>query len=350
MNLYKSLIKPFLFTQDAEKVHEKALKTGEFLGNSSIGKKFTATLFNYQDPKLEKIINGIKFKNPIGLAAGFDYNGNLAEILSYVGFGFNTVGTVTAKAYEGNKKPRLGRLPNSKSLFVNKGFKSLGADAVYEKILKKDLSNGVVGISVGSTNIPEIDTKTKAIDDYLYTFNKFKDLESIKYFELNISCPNTSMKEPFSNPKNFMDLVKEIAGLNIKMPIYVKMASENSKEETINLAEIALENNLQGIILSNLVKDRSNKLLKPEELQKFENKKGNFSGKPVKENSINLVNAIRKEFGKDITIIGVGGIFSYEDAKHYFDSGADLVQLITGMVFEGPSLICNINKKLSYYA
>lgn len=344
---YKNLIKPLLFQLDAEFVHEAALKTGEILGTSTLAKKLISHFYNYQNQKLEKTVNGIKFKNPVGLAAGFDYNGNLAEVLSYSGFGFNTVGTVTAKPYAGNQKPRLGRLPLSKSLFVNKGFKSLGADMVYEKLQQKSLSNGVVGVSVGSSNISEIDTTTKAIDDYLYTFAKFKDFVGIKYFELNISCPNTAVKEPFSTVENFTLLVKAISALRITKPIYIKMANEQTVQHTLELTKIGLENGIQGVVLANLVKNRENSYLNSSELKKFDQLQGNFSGKPTTHNALNLVSAVRHEFGKDVTIIGVGGIFSYEDAVKYFAAGADLIQLITGMVYEGPALIGEINKKLA---
>ncbi len=142
---------------------------------------------------------GIKFSNPIGLSAGFDYDGHMAKVMKYVGFGFNTVGTVTARPWAGNSPPRLARLPKSRSLLVNKGFKNEGAEKIAQRLDKKDLTGHTVGISVGSV--------TDNIDDYLFVFNVFRDKKYVSYFELNISCPNIAVKI------NFRELVKAVASL-----------------------------------------------------------------------------------------------------------------------------------------
>jgi dihydroorotate dehydrogenase subfamily 2 len=344
--IYKNFLKPILFLFDAEFIHNRFLLLGNLLGKNKAGRNIIRSLFYYSNKKLVKEIDGITFSNPVGLAAGFDYNGDLAEIMHDVGFGFNSVGTVTAKPYEGNQKPRLSRLPKSKSLLVNKGFKSLGADAIYKKISKMNLTNLVVGVSVGSSNLCEVNTIKKAISDYIYTFNKFKSLNSIKYFELNISCPNTKFKEPFSNTKNFKLLINQIKKLKINKPIYVKMPNEKSIKEILELSQLIYENKLQGVILSNLVKSRKNKYLNKKELKEIKHLKGNFSGLPTKENSTKLIKEVKKNFGNKLTIIGVGGVMSYDDAREKFDAGADLIQLITGMIYEGPQLVAQINKKL----
>lgn len=347
-SLYLTFFKPIAFFLDAEFVHDKITQIGESLENFPF---LVESLFCYKDKKLQKRIAGITFENPIGLAAGFDYDGHLAAVLKHVGFGFNTIGTVTALPYEGNKKPRLLRLPKSKSLLVNKGFKSQGAKKIEERLdskyKNKKIKGNILGISVGSTNIPQINTINKAIKDYLFTFSIFKNKKYVKYFELNISCPNTSMTQGFTDPKNFEKLVKALKRLSIKKPIFVKMPNEISFKKSDKLIEIALKNKISGFIFSNLVKDRNNKFLKKEELKKVKNLKGNFSGKPAFENSNNLIKHARKKFGKKIVIIGTGGIFNAKDAKEKLDSGADLVQLITGMIYEGPQLIGEINKELA---
>ena len=341
--LYKTLFKPIAFQIDPEVVHDMMTWTGERLENQ---KTILSGLFAYQHPSLKKKVLGMTFDNPIGLAAGFDYDGHLAQVMKHVGFGFNTVGTVTAGSYEGNPKPRLGRLPKSKSLLVNKGFKSEGADKIAARLDKKKLNNHTVGISIGSTNSPKINTISKAVDDYLYTFELFKNRKYVKYFELNISCPNTAFPESFVISKNFEQLVKAISKVNLRQPIFVKMPNELGNSETGKIISTALKYGIQGFIFSNLVKDRKNPALDLQEIKKFEDKKGNFSGKPTFNNSNSLIAYSRKKFGKDIAIIGCGGVFGYEDAMTKFASGADLVQLITGMIFQGPQIAGEICTQL----
>lgn len=345
---YKNIIKPLAFRQDAEHVHNNISRLGEFLGSSKVAKDVTSKIFSYSNEALHKKVLGIEFKNPIGLAAGFDYDGHLAEFLPSIGFGFNTVGTVTAQPYEGNAYPRLGRLPKSKSLLVNKGFKSEGASAVAKRLDNKDFRHhGTLGLSVGSTNIPQIDTPTKAIDDYLTTFNVFKDKDYVKYFELNISCPNISLKGIFTDENFISELAHAVNSLNLTKPIFVKMHNEISHEKSDALVKVFLKFSISGFIFSNLVKDRANKFLNREEVESIKDLKGNFSGKPCFDNSNSLIRHTRSEFANDVSIVGCGGVFSAKDAKAKLNAGADLVQLITGTVYEGPQLVGEINKSLS---
>lgn len=344
---YKYIIKPILFKFDAESVHNLFSTVGEFLGSYKFTRNLTSLLFEYKNPKLEKTIDGIKFPNPIGLAGGFDYDGHLAAIMKSVGFGFNTVGTVTAKEYTGNTKPRLARLPKSKSLLVNKGFKSEGVNKVLKRLDSMDLNDITLGLSVGSSNVPEVNTIQKAIDDYIYTFKKVKDKKYIKYLELNISCPNTEMKESFANKENLRLLLETVDKLNITKPIYIKMANELSILEMEKLVEISLKFScIKGFIFSNLVKDRTNSAFDKDEIKSVENLKGNFSGKPTQKNSNDLISHMSKKFGNKTTIIGCGGIFSAKDAKEKLDNGAKLVQMITGMIYEGPQVVGEINRAL----
>ncbi len=325
--IYQKIIKPVLFKFDAELVHNFISVIGESLENFP----------------LEKIFGEMKFPNPVGLAAGFDYNGHLAQVMHKIGFGFNTVGTVTAKAYEGNPKPRLGRLPNSQSLLVNKGFKSEGVIKVDERLSQKNLKNIVLGISIGASNLPEINSINRAIDDYLYTFEYLKNKDYVKYFELNISCPNTAMPENFTLPKNLELLVKKI---KVNKPIYVKMPNEILPENLDPLIKISLKYGAAGFIFSNLVKDRNNKFLDKSEVQMIKNLKGNFSGKPCFEGSNKLIKYVSGKYGKDCVIIGCGGVFTVQDALEKFKAGANLIQMITGMVYQGPQIVAEINRGL----
>jgi len=309
-------------------------------------RKITSSIFSYKNESLEQNIDGILFANPIGLSAGFDYNGYMVQIMKDVGFGFNSVGTVTAKSYQGNKPPRLARLPKSKSLFVNKGFKSEGVKIVEKRLSAINLENNTIGVSVGSSNIPTINTVSKAIDDYIQTFSQLKDKNYIKYFELNISCPNASMSKGFGDSNNLKQLLTEVSALKISKPIYIKMANEVETENVDKLVQLGISKNINGFIFSNLVKDRKNPTLVKSEIAKFEGLKGNFSGKPTQANSNKLIKHVYKNFGKETIIIGCGGVFNANDAYEKIKCGASLVELITGMIFEGPQLIGEINKGL----
>ena len=342
--LYKNLIKPALFQFDAEFVHNMMTQIGEGLENQ---KWLLSFLLSREEKTIKKNILGLEFENPVGLAAGFDYNGHLAKVMKHVGFGFNTVGTVTAQKYEGNKPPRLARLTQSKSLLVNKGFKSDGAEAIAKRLDGKNIEGHLIGISVGSSNVPNVNTINKAIDDYLETFRIFKDKPYVKYFELNISCPNTAMAESFSNPKNFKELVHAVASCNITQPIFVKMPNEIDLNESDALVRLAIENGIRGFIFSNLVKDRNNRVFDKKEIARFKDVKGNFSGKPTAENSKRLIKRARGVFGNNVVIVGCGGIFSANDARERLSAGADLIQLITGMIYEGPQLIGEINEGIN---
>lgn len=347
--VYQKIIKPLLFKFDAEMVHDATSVLGEWMGESEIVKQLLKSLFSFENPALSQTIGGVKFPNPIGLSAGFDYDGHLAGVMKPIGFGFNTVGTVTAKPYEGNPKPRLGRLPNSKSLLVNKGFKSSGVVAVARR-LDQNLPAGrqgtddiTLGISIGSSNIPEVDTISKAIDDYLFSLDYLKAKKYIKYFELNISCPNTAMPESFTSPKNLKSLLSKI---ECKKPLFIKMPNELPIEKIYELVKLSLKFPITGFIFSNLVKDRKNKHLHSQEIKKWEGFKGNFSGKPTAENANRLIACVSKKYGKDCKIIGCGGVFNAQDAYEKIQAGANLIQMITGLVFEGPQVVGEINRGL----
>ncbi len=347
--LYRNILKPGLFAVDAEVVHDAFTTIGEAIGNREWALGMTEKLLAYGNPGLKKKVLGVEFPNPVGLAAGFDYNGHMARVMKAVGFGFNTVGTVTARPYEGNTKPRLGRLPKSQSLLVNKGFKSDGAEHVMRTLdghMRGTRDEHVIGISVGSSNVAEVNTINKAIDDYLFTFEVFKNKPYVKYWELNVSCPNTAMKETFADPINFAKLVAQVAKLKLKQPVFVKMANEIELAHSTELVACGVQKEIRGYIFSNLVKKRDNPGFDRKEMEKIKDLKGNFSGKPTTENALNLVKHARKKFGQDIAIIGLGGIFTPQDAKAYFEAGADLVQLITGMIYQGPQLAGEICQKL----
>jgi len=337
-----------LFLFPADDVHTFFLKTGNFLGRNKILRKITKKVFSYKNNILSQNILGIKFKNPIGLAAGFDYDADLINILPSVGFGYHTIGTVTYLPYEGNPRPMLGRLPKSKSLLVNKGFKSMGLSSVLKKI-NKNKKRIPFGLSIGSTNQP-YNKIEETIDDVCLSFQMALQEDYFDYFELNISCPNLinveGLKDKFDEPIGFGMLLNKLSYLNINKPFFIKMYLEKSVPNTLALCEVANSYKfVSGFVFSNLVKDRSNPAFDKEEIEHAG--RGNFSGKPTEKITNNLISEVYKKYKNRFIIIGCGGIFTGADAYEKIKRGATLVQMITGMIYEGPSQIGNINKELA---
>lgn len=347
--MYRKIIKLILFKYPADDVHNFFLKTGNYFGSKNFIKKFIGKILIYKNSILNQKILGINFDNPVGLAAGFDYDADLIDILPSVSFGFHTVGSVTHLPYAGNPAPMLGRLPKSKSLLVNKGFKSMGMDSVLKKIGKRREDIIPLGISIGSTNMLYNKIEDMA-DDVHASFDEAVRSKYFDYFELNISCPNLinieNLKDKFDDPIGFSILLNNLSYLNINRPLFIKMHAEKSVEETLSLLDIAKDYKwINGVIMSNLVKNRENVYLDKEEVKLAG--KGNFSGKPTEALSNNLITEIYKKYKDRFIIIGCGGIFSGRDAYEKIKRGASLVQMITGMVYEGPSVIGKINKDLS---
>lgn len=341
--LYRNAVKPVFFQIDAESVHIGMVGMGEFFGKMVPAKSVLNSFFAYHDQKLEQTIAGIHFPNPIGLAAGFDFEARLTQILCDVGFGFQTVGTITAEPYGGNTKPRLGRLPKSQSLLVNKGYKNLGIDATIEKLKHKHFSIPV-GFSIGSTNRAYKDDKEQ-IENFIISFEKAeKELHNISHYELNISCPNLSTGEPFTTPAKLTALLKEVEKLKLSRPVFIKMPTDIPVTASNALLKAADKYSIAGVVIGNLTKDRKNPDLDPEEVTRAT--KGNFSGKPTEKRTNNLLKFGYKTYGKRFIFIGCGGVFTAEDAYRKIKLGASLVEMITGMIYQGPQVIGEINKGL----
>ena len=282
----------------------------------------------------------------MGLSAGFDYNGNLTGILPSVGFGWHTIGTVTLQPYAGNQKPRLGRFPKSQALLVNKGLKNIGAVEIIKKLKNVEFKIPT-GISIASTN-KHFNTPKLQIADIIECFKLFeKSKVKHAYYELNISCPNTFGGEPFNTTERLEALLHALDSLKIKRPVYVKMPIDQSEKETLQLLKVIDKHKIAGVIMGNLTKDKTNPAVDPQEVEQWHNKRGNLSGKPTFERSNALIALTKKHFKNRFTIIGTGGIFTPEDAQKKIELGADLVQLITGMIYKGPQLIGSINRELA---
>lgn len=344
---YRNLVKRFLFLFDPEFVHEFIVSLGEKVGCFVISRNLMKKIFYVRRKSLIQEVAGINFQNPIGLAAGFDYQAKLTKILPSLSFGFQTIGTITNHPYSGNPKPLLGRLPKSKSLMVNKGFKNPGIKEVIKKLQK----NGFiipVGISIGKTNTTKDETQGEAVEDILSTFKAVeKSRINLSYYELNISCPNLFGNVNFYPPENLKQLLKAVTDLRLKKPLFIKMPIEQTDEETIKMLDVIVDFPVTGVIFGNLQKNRKDKALNQDEVKKFP--VGNFSGKPTEQRSNELIELSYKKYGKKLVIIGCGGIFNAQDAYKKIRLGATLVQLITGLIFEGPQLIAQINIDLDKF-
>ncbi|MBI5127482.1 dihydroorotate dehydrogenase (quinone) [Candidatus Roizmanbacteria bacterium] len=343
---YQNFIKWIFFLLYPEVIHNIMVFTGELIGKFPLS-KFASGLIIYKDHTLHQKISDINFDSPVGLAAGFDYNANLTQTLYFLNFGFQSVGTITNLPYEGNPHPRLGRLIKSRSLMVNKGFKNKGAVIISQQ-LKKLHFKIPVGVSIGMTHSENIKTIQEAVKDVINTFNIFEK-SGIKnsYYELNISCPNLvhAKNISFYPPNNLDFLLFSVDKLKLKKPVYIKMPIEKTNSEVISMLEIIVKHkSIKGVIFGNLLKNRKDPSLIPAEVKKF--KVGNFSGKPTEKRSNELIKLAYKKYKSRLVIIGCGGIFSAEDAYKKIKLGASLVQLITGMIFQGPQLVSQINLEL----
>ncbi|MDA3854756.1 MAG: quinone-dependent dihydroorotate dehydrogenase [Candidatus Woesearchaeota archaeon] len=337
--LYKYIFKPVFFLFDPEFVHDAAIFIGKFLGSNFITRGFVSLLFDYSDLKLKQRILGIDFRNPLGLAAGFDKDANIIPIISEVGFGFSEVGSITKNPYDGNEGKRLYRLKKSKSLIVNYGLKNKGADFIYSKLQGKKFEIPV-GISIAKTNCKETVDKKIGILDYRYTLEKFRDFGD--YFTINISCPNAYGGEPFTSPDSLADLLKGISKVKKVKPIFLKLPADISKKDLDVIIKISDKFDIDGFVATNLTKNRKNKKIIDSNVPKI----GGISGKVVSDLTDDVIAYLYKKTKGEKIIIGCGGIFSAKDAYKKIRLGASLLQMITGMIYEGPSVISEINRGL----
>ncbi len=339
--IYKFFLRRILFKFDSETIHEIMVKGGEIIGSTKLVRGIVSGGLKADLPSVSQTIDQLKFVYPVGLAAGFDYEARLTKSLAPWGFGFQTVGTITNKAYGGNPKPMLGRLPKSKSLLVNKGFKNPGAEVIVKKLapISFDIP---VGISIGRTNSRELVDQQQSVEDIVKAFSRF-EISEVKhaYYELNISCPNLFGNVEFYSTKNLSQLLDAVDNLKLSRPVFVKMPIDKSEAETLKMLSVISKFQINGVIFGNLQKNRQHPSLDQIEVAKFA--KGNFSGKPTFEDSNRLIKLAYKHYKDRFVIIGCGGIFSAEDAYEKIKNGATLVQLITGLVYQGPQLVMEIN-------
>lgn len=341
--LYKNVCRPLLFLFDPELVHDTFILLGEFLGRYRVSRRIVKNLFYFEDKSLSQEIWGMKFKNPIGLAAGFDKDGRVNGIMESVGFGFSEVGTVTFKSYQGNPKPRLKRLPKSKGLLVYYGLKNIGADKISLNISKSASLIPKV-VSIGRTNSAKTLSLDEGIKDYLNCLKVFEDGNFKGLYEINISCPNVfGRSDDFMVPDNLSLLLKKIFDLKTTNRVFIKMPINLPWEKFKILLDVIMLFPVSAVVIGNLNKNKDSAVLKD---KLYSEARGGISGELTKKLSNELISKTRTYCGERLKIIGVGGIFSAEDAYEKIKRGASLVELITGMIYEGPQLVGEINKKL----
>ncbi len=340
--MYKFLIRPILFLIDPESVHHFTFRFIQLVSLLPGVKPLLRQLFTLDHPKLEKRILGLTFKNPVGLAAGFDKDAKLINELGCFGFGFIEIGTVTPRAQTGNEKPRLFRLPADQALINRMGFNNEGASAAVER-LKKRSSTVLVGGNIGKNKITANDQAAGDYVDCLEALDPYVD-----YFVVNVSSPNTpglrelQEKEPL---KKLLSQVKQLSQTKVKpKPILLKIAPDLTIGQLDDIVEILKATGTDGVIATNTTLSREG-LSTSDELIK-EIGAGGLSGKPLQAKSNEVIKYLRSQLGPGYPIIGVGGILTPEDAVEKLLAGADLIQVYTGFVYEGPAFVKRINQRL----
>lgn len=339
--MYK-LIRPLLFSIDAEKIHHLVFKMLQIKGKVPGFQALLKKIFDNKSYRLQCTFAGITFKNPVGLAAGFDKNALLIDELACFGFGFIEIGTLTPKPQPGNDKPRLFRLPDDQALINRMGFNN---DGVLEAVrrLKKRKSNVIVGGNIGKNkSTPNED----ALHDYAYCFEHLYPY--VDYFVINVSSPNTPGLRELQEKEPLRKLIQHIKDLsNAKpkaKPVLLKIAPDLTTGQLEDIVDILKETKLDGVIATNTTISREGLVTSKDELEKLGS--GGLSGKPLTKRSLEIVRHLRNKLGSDFLIIGSGGIMTPQDAVDRLNAGADLIQVYTGFIYEGPGLVKRILERL----
>ncbi|OYX53402.1 dihydroorotate dehydrogenase (quinone) [Candidatus Saccharibacteria bacterium 32-50-13] len=345
--IYRHIAKPILFRFQPDEVHHGLVALAVFLQRFSLVRWLLPRLIAHYEDRLRVEVAGLKFRNPIGLSAGFDKNVELVPMMKAVGFGFMEGGTVTNREAAGNPRPWFFRLPHTKSLVVHAGLANQGVERIASRIdnYKDDtLVDFPLFVSVAHSNVPEVADEATMIEDCLRAIKRLADLEQPSALTLNISCPNTCGGEPFVNPEPLDRLLERIDELQLKMPLFVKLPSYLDPIKLSNLMKVLAEHQVSGVVACNLAKTRDTVDVRDGLTDDI---RGGLSGKPVQQLSDRMIEQIYREYGDRFVIIGVGGVFSAEDAYRKIKLGASLIQMITGVIFQGPQVVGTINHELA---
>ena len=335
--MYKIILRPLLFTFDPEKVHHFIFKMLGFLFQIPGVSALLGSSYKILDPRLEREVFGIKFKNPVGLAAGFDKNAHLYKELDALGFGFIEIGTVTPQPQPGNEKKRLFRLKEDKAIINRMGFNNEGVVAAVKRLRKN--KNVLIGGNIGKNKITP---NENAVDDYLICFNSL--FEYVDYFVVNVSSPNTPNLRELQDKEPLTKLLKTLQQENNSRsrskPVLLKIAPDLTNTQLLEIIDIVIETKIAGVIATNTTISREGLV------SSNKSEVGGLSGLPLKDRSTEVIRFLSEKSHRAFPIIGVGGIHSPEDALEKLRAGASLVQLYTGFIYEGPGLIKAINKKI----
>lgn len=339
--MYKLFLQPLLFQIDAEKAHHITFSLVKFLFKIPFVSSIFKAIYHYENPVLEREVFGLKFKNPVGLAAGFDKNAVLVDELSTMGFGFIEIGTLTPKAQAGNDKPRLFRLKEDEALINRMGFNNEGVKEAVLK-LKQRKSDILIGGNIGKNKVTP---NENAVDDYLICFHELFDV--VDYFVVNVSSPNTPNLRALQEKEPLKNLLQTLQVENEKRPkskpILLKIAPDLTESQLDDIIEIVQDTHIAGVIATNTTISREGLVSK----ESLKTEMGGLSGKPVEKRSTEVIRYLSEKSNKSFPIIGVGGIHSPEDAIEKLNAGASLVQIYTGFIYEGPALASEINKVIA---
>ncbi|MDC1259103.1 quinone-dependent dihydroorotate dehydrogenase [Flavobacteriaceae bacterium] len=340
--MYKLIIRPILFKFDPEAVHYFIFDAIKLLSQIPGVSFLIRSLFQVNHPALERKLFGLTFKNPVGLAAGFDKNAVLYNELANFGFGFIEIGTVTPKAQEGNPKKRLFRLQDDTGIINRMGFNNAGLEAAIVQ-LKKNKKQLIIGGNIGKNTQTSAEGYTT---DYLECFEALHPY--VDYFVLNVSCPNVGSHAKLNDKDYLEELIKAVQALNatfeVSKPILLKIAPDLNTTQLDEIIDLVEETKIEGIIASNTSISRANLRTDHTTLEAIGN--GGVSGLPIKDKSTQVIKYLSEKSQNAFPIIGVGGIHSAQDAIEKIEAGADLVQIYTGFIYEGPNLVKRINKAL----
>lgn len=340
--MYKQ-VKQILFQLQPEDAHHFVMRNlKNYVAFPGVG-KLLDKFYQFNHPSLEREVFGIKFKNPIGLAAGFDKNAEYIEELNHFGFGFIEIGTVTPKPQPGNEAPRMFRLVEDEAIINRMGFNNKGVDYAVKKI--KELPHRERYIIGGNIGKNKVTPNEDAVDDYVKCFNALFDY--VDYFVVNVSSPNTPGLRDLQEKEPLLYILKYLQQYNhqheIPKPILLKIAPDLTNSQLDDIIEIVLESKIAGVIATNTTISREGLNSDPEIVKET----GGVSGKPLKKRSTEVIRYLSEKSNKAFPIIGVGGIHTAEDAKEKLEAGASLLQVYTGFIYEGPAVVKNICKGLA---
>ena len=340
--MYKSIIRPILFKYDAEKVHHFSFKAIKTLFKFPFVKSIFKGMYQVNDVRLERKVFGLTFKNPVGIAAGFDKDARIIDELACMGFGFIEIGTLTPVGQEGNPKPRLFRLPEDQAVVNRMGFNNEGVENAIQR-LKSRTTDVLVGGNIGKNKVTP---NEQAFEDYEKCFEAL--YEYVDYFVVNVSSPNTPGLRELQDREPLTKLLLGLKVLNnqkkVQKPILLKIAPDLTEGQLDDIVHVVNDSKIDGIIATNTTISREN--LKTQKSVVEALGMGGVSGKPLTQHSTEVIRYLSKKFNGQVPIIGVGGIMTAQDALDKLEAGASLVQVYSGFIYEGPNLVKQINKAL----